>query len=196
MKRAPKTRKNVTPAALMDAEKFLLPTYKRQPLVFTHGRGPYVFDSTGKKYLDFLGGIAVNGLGHAHPKIVEAVQRAAADGTSFGAPTAREVELAEVICERVPSVEKVRLVSSGTEAAMTAVRLARGATGRSKVVKFAGCYHGHSDALLASGGEPRGVIDSGLPGPKGNHEFVLHLVHREHPERPADLDRWIADAVG
>ena len=104
-------------------------------------------------------------LGHAHPAIVEAVQRAAADGTSFGAPTPREVELAEAICARVPSVEKVRLVSSGTEAAMTAVRLARGATGRPKIVKFAGCYHGHLDALLVQAGS--GVATLGLPGSAG-----------------------------
>src|SRR6201988_465856 len=104
-------------------------------------------------------------LGHADPAVVAAVQRAAADGTSYGAPTAREVELAEAICARVPSVEKVRLVSSGTEAAMTAVRLARGATGRSKIVKFAGCYHGHVDALLAQAGS--GVATLGLPGSAG-----------------------------
>ena len=99
------------------------------------------------------------------PKVVEAVQRAAADGTSYGAPTAREVELAEAICARVPSVEKVRLVSSGTEAAMTAVRLARGATGRPKIVKFAGGYHGHVDALLVAAGS--GVATLGLPGTAG-----------------------------
>jgi glutamate-1-semialdehyde 2,1-aminomutase len=110
-------------------------------------------------------------LGHAHPKVVEAVQRAAADGTSYGAPTVREVELAEVICARVPSVEKVRLVSSGTEAAMTAVRLARGATGRAKIVKFAGCYHGHLDALLVAAGS--GVATLGLPGSAGVTEGTV-----------------------
>jgi glutamate-1-semialdehyde 2,1-aminomutase len=104
-------------------------------------------------------------LGHAHPKVVEAVQRAAADGTSYGAPTVREVELAEAIAERVGSVEKVRLVSSGTEAAMTAVRLARGATGRPKILKFAGCYHGHLDALLVAAGS--GVATLGIPGSAG-----------------------------
>ena len=104
-------------------------------------------------------------LGHAHPAIVEAVQRAAADGTSFGASTEREVLLAEAICGRVPSVEMVRLVSSGTEAAMTAVRLARGVTGREKIVKFAGCYHGHLDSLLVAAGS--GVATLGLPGSLG-----------------------------
>ena len=110
-------------------------------------------------------------LGHAHPKVVEAVQRAAAGGTSYGAPTEREVLLAEAICARVPSVEKVRLVSSGTEAAMTAVRLARGATGRSKIVKFAGCYHGHLDALLVAAGS--GVATLGLPGSAGVTEGAV-----------------------
>ena len=100
--------------------------------------------------------------GHAHPAIVEAVQRAAVDGTSYGAPTEREVLLAEAICERVPSVEQVRLVSSGTEATMSAVRVARGHTGRRKVVKFAGNYHGHGDLLLAEAGS--GLAALGLPG--------------------------------
>ena len=110
-------------------------------------------------------------LGHAHPAVVEAVQRAAADGTSYGAPTEREVELAEAIAARVPSVEKVRLVSSGTEAAMTAVRLARGATGRAKILKFAGCYHGHVDALLVAAGS--GVATLGLPGSAGVTEGTV-----------------------
>src|SRR5205814_3549483 len=104
-------------------------------------------------------------LGHAHPKLVEAVRRAAADGTSYGAPTEREVLLAEAIRERVAGCGMVRLVSSGTEACMSAVRLARGATGRDRIVKFAGCYHGHSDALLAEAGS--GVATLGLPGSAG-----------------------------
>src|SRR5207237_367156 len=104
-------------------------------------------------------------LGHAHPKVVEAVRAAAGDGTSYGAPTEREVLLAESICDRVPGCEEVRLVSSGTEAAMSAVRLARGATSRDRVVLFAGCYHGHSDGLLAGGGS--GVATLGLPASTG-----------------------------
>src|SRR5205085_3140797 len=104
-------------------------------------------------------------LGHAHPKVVEAAQRPASAGTSYGAPTIAEVALAEAIRDRVASVEKVRLVSSGTEAAMTAVRLARGATGRAKILKFAGCYHGHLDALLVAAGS--GVATLGLPGSAG-----------------------------
>ena len=135
-------------------------------------------------------------LGHAHPAIVEAVQRAAADGTSFGTPTAREVELAEAIADAVPSVDKVRLVSSGTEAGMTAVRLARGATGRSKILKFAGCYHGHADALLVAAGS--GVATLGIPGSAGvtaghrrrhvvvpyNDEAALDAAFAAHGDRP------------
>ena len=119
-----------------------------EPFFVARGEGAYLVDTEGRRYVDYVQSWGASILGHAHPKVVEAVQRAAADGTSYGAPTAREVELADAICSRVPSVEKVRLVSSGTEAAITAVRLARGATGRAKIVKFAGCYHGHLDALL------------------------------------------------
>src|SRR5207245_5898062 len=128
-------------------------------------RGSTLTTTDRRMLVDYVQSWGASILGHAHPKVVEAVQRAAADGRSYGAPTAREVELAEAICERVPSVEKVRLVSSGTEAAMTALRLARGATGRAKVVKFAGCYHGHVDALLASAGS--GVATFGLPDTPG-----------------------------
>src|SRR5438445_5778868 len=136
-----------------------------EPFLVGGGEGAYLVETEGREYLDYVQSWGASILGHAHPKVVEAVQRAAADGTSYGAPTPREVELAEAICARVPSVEKVRLVSSGTEAAMTAVRLARGATGRSKIVKFAGCYHGHADALLAHAGS--GVATLGLPGSAG-----------------------------
>ncbi len=136
-----------------------------EPFFVARAHGAYLVDTDGREYVDYVQSWGASILGHAHPVLVEAVQRAAADGTSYGAPTIREVELAEAICERVPSVEKVRLVSSGTEAAMTAVRLARGATGRSKIVKFAGCYHGHSDALLAQAGS--GVATLGLPGSAG-----------------------------
>ena len=136
-----------------------------EPFFVARGEGAYLVDTEGRSYVDYVQSWGASILGHAHPKVVEAVQRAAADGTSYGAPTAREVELAEAICARVPSVEKVRLVSSGTEAAMTAVRLARGATGRVKIVKFAGCYHGHLDALLVAAGS--GVATFGLPGSAG-----------------------------
>jgi glutamate-1-semialdehyde 2,1-aminomutase len=136
-----------------------------KPFFVARAHGAYLVDTEGGEYLDYVQSWGASILGHADPAVVEAVQRAAADGTSFGAPTTREVELAEAICARVPAVEKVRLVSSGTEAAMTAVRLARGATGRSKIVKFAGCYHGHADALLAQAGS--GVATLGLPGSAG-----------------------------
>src|SRR5207245_3213339 len=128
-------------------------------------RGSTLTTTDRRMLVDYVQSWGASILGHAHPKVVEAVQRAAADGRSYGAPTAREVELAEAICERVPSVEKVRLVSSGTEAAMTALRLARGATGRAKIVKFAGCYHGHADALLAEAGS--GVATLGIPSSPG-----------------------------
>ena len=133
-----------------------------EPFFVARAEGSRIVDTDGREYIDYVQSWGASILGHAHPTVVEAVQRAAADGTSFGAPTPREVELAEAICARVPSVEKVRLVSSGTEAAMTAVRLARGATGRDKIVKFAGCYHGHLDALLVQAGS--GVATLGLPG--------------------------------
>jgi glutamate-1-semialdehyde 2,1-aminomutase len=136
-----------------------------EPFFVQRADGAWIWDTGGHRYCDYVQSWGASILGHAHPAVVAAVQRAAADGTSFGAPTAAEVELAELICERVPSVEKVRLVSSGTEAAMTAVRLARGATGRPKILKFAGCYHGHLDALLVAAGS--GVATLGLPGSDG-----------------------------
>ena len=135
------------------------------PFFVASAKGAELVDTEGRRYVDYVQSWGASILGHADPRIVEAVQRAAADGTSFGAPTAREVELAEAMCERVPSVEKVRLVSSGTEAAMTAVRLARGATGRVKILKFAGCYHGHLDALLVAAGS--GLATLGIPGSAG-----------------------------
>jgi glutamate-1-semialdehyde 2,1-aminomutase len=135
------------------------------PFFVARGQGAYLFDTDGRRYVDYVQSWGASILGHAYPDVVEAVQRAAERGTSYGAPTPGEVELAEEICARVASVEKVRLVSSGTEAAMTAVRLARGATGRDKIVKFAGCYHGHVDALLVAAGS--GVATLGLPGSAG-----------------------------
>src|SRR5438270_5944517 len=122
------------------------------PYFVARAEGPYVWDVDGRRYFDLVQSYGAIIAGHAHPAIVEAVQRAAADGTSYGAPTEREVLLAEAIRARVPSCQRVRLVSSGTEAAMTAVRVARGFTGRDRIVIFSGCYHGHSDALLAAGG--------------------------------------------
>jgi glutamate-1-semialdehyde 2,1-aminomutase len=135
------------------------------PRFMVRGSGPYLYDADGKEYVDLVCSWGPMILGHAHPAVVDAVQRAATSGLSFGAPTPGEVELAELICSRVAPVEQLRLVNSGTEATMTAVRLARGVTGRTKVVKFAGCYHGHVDALLASAGS--GVITFGLPDTPG-----------------------------
>jgi glutamate-1-semialdehyde 2,1-aminomutase len=141
------------------------------PYFVTRADGAFVWDVEGERYTDFVQSYGAIILGHAHPKVVEAVRAAAGDGTSFGAPTEREVLLAEAICERVPSCERVRLVSSGTEATMSALRLARGATGRTKIVKFAGNYHGHSDALLAAGGS--GIATLGLPGSAGVTEAAV-----------------------
>jgi glutamate-1-semialdehyde 2,1-aminomutase len=141
------------------------------PFFVASASGAHLVDTDGNRYVDYVQSWGASILGHAHPAVVDAVQRAAADGTSYGAPTEREVELAEAIAARVPSVDKVRLVSSGTEAGMTAVRLARGATGRSKILKFAGCYHGHVDALLVAAGS--GVATLGLPGSAGVTEGTV-----------------------
>ncbi len=135
------------------------------PYVVARAEGAHVYDVEGREYLDLVQSYGAVILGHAHPKVVEAVRRAAGDGTSYGAPTPREMKLAEAIRERVPSCERVRLMNSGTEATMTAIRLARGVTGRDRIVKFAGNYHGASDALLAAGGS--GVATLGLSGTAG-----------------------------
>ncbi len=135
------------------------------PRFMASGHGPYLVDVDGREYVDLVCSWGPLILGHAHPVVVEAVQQAAARGTSYGTPTEGEVTLAEEIVARVAPVEQVRMVNSGTEATMSAIRLARGFTGRSKVVKFAGCYHGHVDALLASAGS--GVVTFGLPDTPG-----------------------------
>src|ERR671937_834342 len=119
-----------------------------QPIFIARGEGPYLYDLDGNEYLDYIGSWGPLILGHAHPAVVRAVEQAARRGMSFGAPTEAENELAELIIEAVPSVEKVRLVNSGTEATLSAIRLARGFTGRDVIVKFDGCYHGHGDSLL------------------------------------------------
>lgn len=135
------------------------------PYTVVRGEGAYVEDVEGRRYLDFVQSYGASILGHAHPAVVESLQSAAALGTTFGAPTPGEVRLAEMMTQRVAGLEQVRFVSSGTEAAMSAVRLARGVTGRRRIVKFDGCYHGHSDALLVAGGS--GVAQLGLPGSAG-----------------------------
>jgi glutamate-1-semialdehyde 2,1-aminomutase len=136
-----------------------------EPFFVRRGEGAYLEDAEGKRYLDWVTSWGPLVFGHADSEVVDAVQEAAADGTTFGAPTEREVELAEEIADAYPSVEKVRLVSSGTEAAMSALRLARGYTHRDRILKFAGCYHGHSDALLAEAGS--GVATLALPASPG-----------------------------
>lgn len=135
------------------------------PLFLERAEGPYVFDSDHNRYVDYVGSFGPAIVGHAHPKVVEAVQQAAARGLSFGAPTEGEVALAERLCEHVPSLDMVRLVNSGTEATMSALRLARGYTGRDLVVKFEGCYHGHVDALLVKAGS--GALTHGTPSSPG-----------------------------
>ena len=133
---------------------------------FVHrAQGAYFWDANGKRYIDYIGSWGPMILGHGHPAVLEAVQKAAVDGFSFGAPTEREVELVEAILAHVPSMDMVRLVSSGTEAGMSALRLARGATGRSKIIKFEGCYHGHADALLVKAGS--GLATFGNPTSAG-----------------------------
>ncbi len=136
-----------------------------EPPFIARGAGAHVWDADGKEYIDYVGSWGPLLLGHAHPAIVAAVQEAAASGTSFGAPTEREVEMAEAIRDAVPSIEMVRLVNSGTEATMSALRLARGFTGRDLVVKFEGCYHGHVDSLLVKAGS--GVATLGIADTAG-----------------------------
>ena len=135
------------------------------PRFVQRAQGAYFWDADGQRYIDYIGSWGPMILGHGHPAVLEAVQKAALDGFSFGAPTEREVELAEEIIKLVPSIEMLRLVSSGTEAAMSTLRLARGATGRSKFIKFEGCYHGHADALLVKAGS--GLATFGNPTSAG-----------------------------
>jgi glutamate-1-semialdehyde 2,1-aminomutase len=135
------------------------------PPFLVRGEGARVYDADGNEFIDYVGSWGPLLLGHRHPEILAALERAIETGTSFGAPTGQEVELAEAICEAVPSIEMVRLVNSGTEATMSAIRLARGFTGRERIVKFEGCYHGHVDSLLVKAGS--GVATLGLAGSKG-----------------------------
>ena len=147
------------------------------PRFVQRAQGAYFWDADNKRYIDYIGSWGPMILGHGHPAVLDAVQKAMMDGFSFGAPTEREVELAEEIIKLVPSIEMLRLVSSGTEAAMSALRLARGATGRSKIIKFEGCYHGHSDALLVKAGSGLSTFGSptsaGVPPEVVQHTLVL-----------------------
>lgn len=153
------------------------------PRFFTRGEGPRVWDAEGKSYLDYVGSWGPLILGHAHAPTVKAVQEAAALGLSFGAPTEAEIEIADLLCDILPSLDMVRLVSSGTEATMSAIRLARGHTGRDLLVKFEGCYHGHSDSLLVKAGS--GLLtfgnpsSGGVPADVAKHTLVLEYSNAE-----------------
>ncbi|MDV3239297.1 MAG: glutamate-1-semialdehyde 2,1-aminomutase [Gammaproteobacteria bacterium] len=136
-----------------------------EPVFLARGEGAYVFDSDGKRYVDYVGSWGPMILGHADPDVIRAVQETAANGLGFGAPTEIETRMADLLCELVPSMDMVRMVSSGTEATMSAIRLARGYTGRDKIVKFEGCYHGHSDSLLVKAGS--GALTLGVPTSPG-----------------------------
>ena len=154
------------------------------PRFITRAQGPYVWDADDTRYIDYIGSWGPAILGHAHPEVVRAVQEAAVHGLSFGAPTEAEIEIAEALIERLPSIEQVRLVSSGTEATMSAIRLARGYTNRPKIIKFEGCYHGHSDSLLVKAGS--GLLTFGNPSSSGvPPEFVSHTIVLDYNDADA-----------
>lgn len=135
------------------------------PVFFKRARGPYAYDEDGTQYIDYVGSWGPMIVGHSHPEVLQAVQTVMQDGLSFGAPTELEIQMADRVCELVPSMDMVRMVSSGTEATMSAIRLARGYTGRNKIVKFEGCYHGHADSLLVKAGS--GALTLGVPTSPG-----------------------------
>ena len=157
------------------------------PRFIQRAQGPHIWDTEGTRYIDYIGSWGPMILGHGHPEVLDAVQKAAVDGFSFGAPTEREVELAEAILALVPSAEQVRLVSSGTEAGMSAIRLARGFTGRNKIIKFEGCYHGHADALLVKAGSGLATFghptSAGVPAEVVQHTLVLEYNNVEQIEQ-------------
>ena len=156
------------------------------PVFMARGKGPYLYDSEGKSYIDYVGSWGPMILGHADPDVVLAVQTTVENGLSFGAPTVAETEMAELICEAMPSIEQVRMVNSGTEATMSAIRLARGFTGRDKVIKFEGCYHGHADGLLVKAGS--GALTLGVPTSPGvpvamaQHTLTLEFNNAQQSE--------------
>ena len=149
------------------------------PRFFTRGEGPCVWDADGRRYIDYVGSWGPLVLGHAHPEVLKAVHDAVSRGLTFGAPTEAEVEMAELLARLLPGLEMVRLVSSGTEATMSAIRLARGFTGRDAIIKFEGCYHGHADSLLVKAGS--GALTFGNPSSGGvpadfaRHTLVLEI---------------------
>jgi len=163
------------------------------PRFFVSGAGARLVDADGKAYIDYVGSWGPAIVGHSHPAVIDAVQRAAAQGLSFGAPTEAEVELAELLCAMLPSLEMVRLVSSGTEATMSAIRLARGFTGRDAIVKFEGCYHGHADSLLVKAGS--GLLTFGNPSSGGVPEdFAKHTLVLDYND-PGQLEDIFARAA-
>lgn len=158
------------------------------PRFITRAEGPYFWDADDRRYIDYIGSWGPAIVGHAHPQVIKAVQDAAARGLSFGAPTEGEIDMAEEICRLLPSIEQVRLVSSGTEAAMSALRLARGATGRDTIIKFEGCYHGHADSLLVKAGS--GLLTFGNPTSAGVPEdFAKHtlVLDYNNPQQLEDV---------
>ncbi|MFZ9254475.1 MAG: glutamate-1-semialdehyde 2,1-aminomutase [Hylemonella sp.] len=161
------------------------------PRFIQRAQGAHFWDANGRKYIDYIGSWGPMILGHGHPDVVEAVQKAVTQGFSFGAPTEREIELAEEILKHLPSMEMLRLVSSGTEAGMSAIRLARGATGRSKIIKFEGCYHGHADALLVKAGSGLATFgnptSAGVPPEVVQHTLVLEYNNLEQLEEAFNL---------
>ncbi|HLZ18332.1 MAG TPA: glutamate-1-semialdehyde 2,1-aminomutase, partial [Smithellaceae bacterium] len=144
------------------------------PVFVQKANGSKIYDTAGNEYIDYVLSWGPMILGHAHPDVTEAICRAAGQGTSFGAPTEVETQMARLICEAIPSIERVRMTSSGTEATMTAIRLARGYTGRNMILKFDGCYHGHADSLLIKAGS--GVATLGIPGSPGIPEELARLT--------------------
>jgi glutamate-1-semialdehyde 2,1-aminomutase len=161
------------------------------PRFITRAEGPYFWDADGVRYIDYIGSWGPAIVGHTHPIVVKAVQDAAARGLSFGAPTEGEIVMAEEICKLVPSLEQVRLVSSGTEAAMSALRLARGATGRDTIIKFEGCYHGHADSLLVKAGS--GLLTFGNPTSAGvPADFAKHTLVLDYND-PQQLENVFKD---
>jgi len=166
------------------------------PVFLSRAQGAYVYDSDGTQYIDYVGSWGPMVLGHTHPDVIKAVQETAANGLSFGAPTELETQMANKICEIMPNIEKVRMVSSGTEAAMSAIRLARGFTGRDKIVKFEGCYHGHADSLLVkagSGALTLGVPTSpGVPADLAQHTLTLSY---NNPDQVEEMFGKIGDQI-
>ena len=166
------------------------------PRFITRAEGPYFWDADDRRYIDYIGSWGPAIVGHAHPSVVKAVQDAATRGLSFGAPTEAEIDMAELICKLVPSIEQVRLVSSGTEAAMSALRLARGATGRDKIIKFEGCYHGHADSLLVKAGS--GLLTFGNPTSAGVPEdFAKHtlVLDYNNPQQLENVFKEMGDSI-